>query len=86
MPLFDIQKRINGKSTDKRLIQKSKKVKKAATTTVSSSSSLLTRITHAQKLVDQHLGKFKDRYILIQDEQVLSDYIDRCVSNKIITC
>lgn len=85
MPLFDISKRINGKSTDKQLVQKSKKVKKSTTTTISGGSSLLSRITHAQKQVEHHLGKFKDRYILIQDEQILSDYIDACVKNGVIS-
>ena len=84
MALFEIPTRTNSKANDKKLVSKAKIVNKA-TPTIKGGSSLLSKISEAQQLVEQKLGKFKDDYILIQDEQILADYIDACIQNKVIS-
>jgi len=84
MPLFDIPKRTNSKADDMKLAKASGVVRKA-TPTIKGGGSLFERITNIQRLVEQHLGKYKDEYTLIQDEEHLYDYISRCIDNGVIS-
>lgn len=84
MPLFDLPTRTNSKANDMKLAKQSNSTRKAVPT-VRGGNSLLDRITQAQKLVETHLGKFKDDYILIQDEATLMDYIYSCEDNSVIS-
>ena len=84
MALFDIPTRTNSKANDMKLAKQSNSTRKAVPT-VKGGNSLLDRITQAQKLVETHLGKFKDDYILIQDEATLMDYIYSCEENGVIS-
>lgn len=82
MPLFDIQK-TSTVSQDTALLKKSKKRTSLITTTKSSSGNLVSKINAIKAMVETHLGKFADETIIIQDEQTLSYYIDRCIDNGI---
>ena len=84
MALFDIPKRMNNKADDLKLVNKAKSTIKVATT-VKGSGNLLSRIQQIQAMVEKHLGKFKDKYILIQDEDTLKKYIDKCIKNNVIS-
>ena len=82
MPLFELS-RNNSKSDDMKLAKKSKVVKKAVPT-IKGGNSLLDTITEAQRLVTSALGKHKDEFVLIQDEETLSAYIDNSIANNVI--
>lgn len=84
MALFDMPIRQNSRANDMQIVKQSKIVNKA-TPSIKGGSSLLDRISLAQKTVEQKLGHLKDRYILIQDENVLKDYIDKCINNGVIS-
>lgn len=81
--LFDITRK-SSKSNDIELA-KSVKGKKRVVTSVKGGGNLLTRIQNIQHLVDAKLGHLKDKYILIQDEDTLIKYIDKCLENDIIS-
>lgn len=68
----------------KQLINKTKKVKKSATT-VTKSGSLITRIKNICDQVQKRLGHYAQELELIQDEQTLSNYIDVCIENNMIS-
>lgn len=72
-----------GKSNDVKLAKKANTKSKAATT-VKGGSSILDKISTIKAMVEKHLGKFKDKYILIQDEDVLYNYISACLDNGVI--
>ena len=76
--------RKQSKANDISLARKSKIVKEA-TPTLKGGSSLLDRINQAKDLVEKHLGRFKNDYILIQDEDVLSEYVEKSIQNGVIS-
>ena len=84
MPLFEIPKRTNNRANDKAILKQAKVVNKA-TPTVKGGGSLFERIANIQKLVELHLGKYKDLFTLIQDEEHLRKYIDKCIKNGVIS-
>ena len=84
MALFDIPVRTNNKANDLKAISKSKSVNRVVTT-VKGGNNLLTRIQQIQATVEKHLGKYKDDYILIQDEESLKNYLHECVKNNVIS-
>lgn len=80
MPLFDISDTRSTKSQDLALIKKSK----TKTTTVKKSGgSVVNKINSIVAMVETHLGKFADETIIIQDEQTLHEYIDKCIDKGI---
>ena len=84
MPLFDVPSRNIGKGNDKKLLTKAKSAKKSSTT-VRGGQGVLGRITEIKSMVEKHLGKYKDEYIVIQDVDTLSQYIDKCINNHVIS-
>lgn len=82
MPLFDLPKRTD-KTQDKKAIKNSQKAR-VAVPTIKAGDSLLSRINQIKAKVEQHLGKYREGYICIQDEQTLINYIDKCIENKIV--
>ena len=84
MALFDIPTRTNSKANDKKLAKKVNIVNKA-TPTIKGGSSLLERISSINDLVERYLGKYKDVSLLIQTEEHLSNYIDKCIENGVIS-
>ncbi len=78
MPLFEI----STKEQDLALLKKSK-TRTKTTTVKKSGGSIADRINTIKAMVETHLGKFADETIIIQDEQTLSDYVDKCLKNGI---
>lgn len=76
--LFDIPERAS-KSDDKALIQKSKK---KSTSKIASKGNY--DISTICATVEKYLGKYADEMEVIQDEQLLSDYIDKAITNGFI--
>ena len=83
MPLFEIPNRISSKTIDNKIAKKSKTSKPA--TAVRTGNSLLARINEIKAMVEKNLGKFKDDYIIINDKDVLHDYITECIGNSYIS-
>jgi len=81
MPLFEVPQ-LSTKAKDIELLKKAK-TRTKVTTTTKSSGNLVNKINTIKALVETHLGKFADETIIIQDEQTLSDYIDKCLENGI---
>ena len=84
MALFEIPTRNNSRESDSKIIKQSKTVHKA-TPSIKGGSSLLERVSQAQDLVNRKLSKYKDKYILIQNEQILHNYIDECIEQGVIS-
>lgn len=83
MALFEIPKRA-GKSQDKSLASKSKSNRIAAPK-VRAGNDILSIINHIKAVVEQSLGQYKDKYMVIRDPGVLTNYIDACIKNKYIS-
>ena len=83
MPLFDIPNRPN-KSTELKLAKKAKSVSRT-TSIMKGGSSLMDRINEINAMVERNLGQYKDKYIVIQDKEVLHDYITECIGNSYIS-
>lgn len=81
MPLFEIPG-LSTKEQDAEILRKSK-TRTKVTTTKKSSGNLVDKINTIVALVETHLGKFADETLIIQDEQTLHDYIDKCLENGI---
>lgn len=82
-PLFDLS-RANSRANDKALAKKAAIIRQAVPT-IKSGDSLLDRLGQAKALVEKHLGKYIDRYTLIQNEKELADYITACIKNGVIS-
>jgi DNA polymerase I-like protein with 3'-5' exonuclease and polymerase domains len=82
MALFDMPIRQNSRVNDMQIVKQSKIVNKA-TPSIKGGSSLLDRINQIKDLVQKYLGHHK--YILIQDEQTLHNYIDECIKQGVIS-
>ena len=83
MSLFNIPVRA-GKDADNKIAKKvNSKVRQTAT--VKGGSSLIEKIAAINALVESKLGKYKDDYIIIKEEDVLKYYIDKCINNGVIS-
>lgn len=82
--LFTIAKR-PGRDQDNKIAKKAKSSAKKATTTVKGGKDLAGKISEIQSLVEKNLGKYKDEYIIINDKDVLHDYITECIGNGYIS-
>lgn len=83
MALITVPQRAT-KSQDMALAKKSGTVKKS-TPTVKGGGSVISRIQNIQAMVETKLGKYRDRYIVIRDEETLIKYLDKCIENGIIS-
>ena len=72
--LFKVPERAN-KSTDTAIAKKSNKKTSINSVTVKSSGTLIDRINSIRAMVEKNLGQYKERDIVIQDKQTLSDYL-----------
>lgn len=52
--------------------------------TIKGSGGLLERINTIVAMVNTHLSKYRDDYIIIREEKELEDYITKCIENKIV--
>ncbi len=80
MPLFEIK---SNKPTDKELLQKSRIRSKPITTASKSSGNIVNKIKMIVAKVETALGKYEDETLIIQDEETLHSYIDKCIANNI---
>lgn len=70
---------------DSNIAKKSKAPAKKVAPTVKSGSDIAARIAQAKLDVETNLGKYRDEYIVIQDKEVLHDYITECIGNGYIS-
>jgi len=82
MALFEVPKR-STREQDKIIANKVGNPSKNAPV-IKGGNDILGRINQIKAMVETKLGKYKDRYIVIQDEQELRDYLQACVDNGII--
>lgn len=82
MGLFDLPEILVSKQNDKDIIKKSN-IKKSTKQIIKTGTSLLEKITTIINLVDEKLGKYKDKYQCIRTETELKVYIDDCIKNNI---
>jgi len=75
--LFDTS-RSTSKSNDKKLAKIANQTKKV-TPTIKGGGGLLGRIKQIQQMVDKHLGKYKERYQIIQTEEALREFVDNVI-------
>lgn len=83
MPLFNIPNR-PGKADDLSLAKRSKS-KTKTNTTIRKSNNIASIVSSIKALCESKLGKYKDEYIIIRDEQELINYISACIDNNIIS-
>ncbi len=79
LSLFDDISR-PGKEVAVAIAKKSKAKQKTAPAIVKGSG-LLDKINFIRKFVEEHLGKYKDDYICIQDIDILRKYVDTCLAD-----
>ena len=79
MPLLNIQRA--GKEADKSIAKKAN----TKLTPIKKNTGVLDRISAIKVMVDRNLGKYRDEYITIRDEQSLEQYIDKCIDNDVIS-
>lgn len=82
MALFNVPKR-PGREQDKTIVSKSKSKVKATTTV--KGGGLLGQINQIKAMVETHLGKFKDDYVIITDRNMLRNYMTWCSINDVIS-
>ena len=75
--LFDTS-RSTSKSNDKKLAKIANQTKKVAPT-IKGGGGLLGRIKQIQQMVDKHLGKYKEKYQIIQTEEALKEFVDNVI-------
>jgi len=78
MPLFSIPSRA-GREQDKSIASRTKETPKAK-----KKLGVLDRINSIKATVDSSLGKFRDDYIVIRDEDTLASYIQKAIDNDVI--
>ena len=79
MPLFDVPARRNNRENDKKTLSKLK-IRQTSASKVK--GGLSGRIQEIVRTVDVNLGSYRDKYEIITDEQILKEYIDKCIENK----
>lgn len=77
--LFDIPQRAN----DEVVLKKAKK--KATTATKKSGGSIADRVNTIKAMVETHLGKYREEYEVISDEDRLKEYLDKAYENGVIS-
>lgn len=83
MALFDMPVRA-GKEADNKIAKKANS-KTRQTATVKGGSSLIDKIAAINALVEKNLGHLKDDYIIIKNQEVLHNYVDKCIENNVIS-
>ena len=84
MSLFKVPARA-GKATDTAIAKKANSRSTKASATVKCGGGLVDKISTIRALVEKNLGKYRDKYIVIQDKDVLCGYIDRVIKNGVIS-
>lgn len=66
-------------------IAKSSKVVKRATSSIRGGTDISARISQAKMLVEKNLGQYKDDYLILNQKELLHDYITDCIGNGYIS-
>lgn len=82
--LFKIPERA-GRSVDNQLAKKANSKSTKTPTTVRGGGGLVERINMARAVVETRLGKYRDEYTVIRDEDALREFITRAIDNGIIS-
>ena len=83
MSLFDVPDIRTTREDDTAIVKKSKSTK-STTSKKSVGGGLLDTIERIRQVVEQNLGQYKDESIIINDKDVLHNYLDACIDNHII--
>ena len=83
MALFEIPNR-KGRDAVSKLVTQSKTITKS-TISVKKGNDVMTSIARIKSQVESKLGKYKDNYICITEEEILHDYITECIGNNYIS-
>lgn len=83
--LFNLPPRAT-KASDSLVAQKASKSIKSTTAgvTIKGGGGLLERISSINAMVEKHLGKYRDKYLVIRDPEEFTKYIDVAIKNKAI--
>ena len=73
----------NRNINDSAILKKAKSTKKAPTT--KRGGGIASKIANIQAMVEKYLGKYAEETLIIQDEETLIKYIDKCIDNRIIS-
>lgn len=82
MDLFNIPGFSSTKESDNLIANKT--AKKVSKVVAKAGKSLSEQIANMKRLVEEHLGKYKDKYKAIRDISELEAYIDKCIANGIV--
>ncbi len=82
--LFKIPERA-GRSVDNKLAKKANSASTKTPTTVRGGGGLVERINMARAVVETRLGKYRDKYVVIRDEDALREFVTRAIDNGIIS-
>ena len=77
--------RTNGKSSDKKLAQRVNAKSRVATPTIKGGGGLLDRIATINSMVDKNLGKYREKYQIIQTEEALREFVDNVITCGIVS-
>ena len=81
--MFDLPSEKSDVQSDKALIQKKSKPR-SSTMTLMGSGSIIEKIQSIVSIVASKFEKNKDKVLLIQTEQELSEYIDACIKTGVV--
>lgn len=82
--MFDLPSEKSDVQSDKALIQKKSKPR-SSTMTLKGSGSIIEKIQSIVSIVASKFEKNKDKVLLIQTEQELSEYIDACIKTGVVS-
>ena len=82
--LFKVPER-SGRAGDSAVVKKANATAKKSTVAVTGGGDLFGIINTIRAMVEKNLGHLRDKYIVIQDEKVLHDYITKAIENGIIS-
>ena len=83
MALFKVPERA-GRSADSSIAKRANSTKKSPTT-VKGGGGLIERINTARAMTEKNLGKYREKYMVIQDIMTLVNYFDKIVENGIMS-
>lgn len=81
MDLFKLPETLVSKQSDKLIANKT--ASKPAKSILKAGVNLSDKIAQMKRLVQTHLGKYKDKYITIRDYNELHKYINECIGNGV---
>ena len=82
--LFKVPERL-GRAGDSAIAKKANSKVKKSSVTVTGGGDLFGRINTIRAMVEKNLGHLKEEYIIIQDKDVLHNYITKVLDNKVIS-